>query len=91
MRVKGTFDSSCKAGVKRKWSDDGGALVEVVKPDGRTRALFFDPKGKATGADSSQADGSAGWDFVTSRDGDKTIIRFGPERYKVVDAFVLGG
>jgi len=87
----GKMGSSCKAGVKRKWDDAGGALVEVTKPDGRKRALFFDSSGKATGADSAQADGSAGWDFKATREDDWTVISFGPERYKVPDALVLGG
>jgi hypothetical protein len=80
----------CKAGVKRKWGEDGTTLVEVTKPDGRMRALFF--KGtEATGADSAQADGSAAYDFKAERMGDETRISFGPERYVVPDAFVVGG
>lgn len=87
----GSFDATCEAGVKRGWDDEGGHLVEVTKPDGMKRAIFFDAAGKAFGADSAQADGSAGWDFVTSRDDDWTIIEYGPERYRIPDALVLGG
>lgn len=80
----------CKAGVKRKWGEDGTTLVEVTRPDGRMRALFF--KGtEATGADSAQADGSAAYAFKAERIGDETRISFGPERYVVPDAFVVGG
>lgn len=81
----------CDAGVKRKWDENGGALVEVTKPDGRKRGLFFDAKGKATGADSAQSDGSAGWTFKATRQGDDTLIEYGPERYRIPDALVLGG
>ena len=80
----------CEAGVKRNWGEDGTTLVEVAKPDGRKRALFF--KGtEPYGADSAQADGSAGWDFKTSRDGDRVTITFGPETYVIVDALITGG
>lgn len=80
----------CEAGVKRNWGEDGTTLVEVAKPDGRKRAIFF--KGtEPYGADSAQADGSAGWDFKASRDGDQVTITFGPETYVIVDAFITGG
>lgn len=79
----------CKAGVKRNWGDDGATLVEVTKPDGRMRSLFF--KGsEATGADGAEADGSAGYAFKAERAGDETLISFGPERYVVPDVFVAG-
>jgi hypothetical protein len=45
----------------------------------------------ATGADGAQADGSAAYDFKAERVGDETRISFGPERYVVPDAFVVGG
>jgi hypothetical protein len=81
---------SCPAGVKRNWGEDGTTLVEITKPDGRKRALFF--RGTTPyGADSAQADGSAGWSFEVSRRDDQSVIRFGPESYVVVDAFVVGG
>ena len=82
---------SCNAGVKRNWGDTPGEnLVEVTKPDGTKRAIFF--KGTTPyGADSAQADGSAGWDFETSRDGDRVTVTFGPETYVIVDALVEGG
>ena len=82
--------TNCDAGVKRNWGEDGTTLVEVTKPDGRKRAIFF--RGTTPyGADSAQADGSAGWDFTTTRNGDQVTIEYGPETYIVVDAFVEGG
>ncbi len=81
---------TCKAGVTRNWGDDGTNLVEVQKPDGFTRAIFLRGT-QPYGADSAQADGSAGWDFTTTRDGDRVTVRFGPETYVLVDAFVEGG
>jgi hypothetical protein len=80
----------CPAGVRRDWGEDGTTLVEVSKPDGRKRAIFF--RGTTPyGADSAQADGSAGWDFDVSRNDDRSVIRYGPETYVIVDAFVVGG
>lgn len=80
----------CEAGVKRNWGEDGTTLVEVAKPDGRKRALFF--KGtEPYGADSAEADGSAGWDFRTTREGDRVTIKYGPETYVIVDALITGG
>ncbi|ABC62373.1 hypothetical protein [Erythrobacter litoralis] len=82
---------SCAAGVKRNWSERPGEhLVEVTKPDGRKRAIFFRGT-EPFGADSAQSDGSAGWDFETSRDGDKVTISYGPETYVIVDALITGG
>ncbi|WP_341711103.1 hypothetical protein [Erythrobacter sp.] len=81
---------TCDAGVKRRWGEDGTTLVEVQKPDGFKRAIFF--KGtEPYGADSAQSDGSAGWNFTALRNGDEVTIRFGPETYVIVDAFVEGG
>lgn len=80
----------CDAGVKRNWGEDGTTLVEVAKPDGRTRAIFFQGT-EAYGADSAQSDGSAGWDFEARRAGDETTIIYGPESYVIPDALVVGG
>lgn len=81
---------SCKAGVKRNWGDDGTSLVEVMKPDGRKRAIFF-LGNTPTGADGAEADGSAGWDFKWTRKDDQVTITYGPETYVIVDALVEGG
>ncbi len=75
----------------REWGADGTTLVEVTKPDGAHRAIFF-RDGEAFGADGTQADGSADWRFSVTRDGrDNSVIAFGPERYVIPDAFVVGG
>ncbi|WP_052761835.1 hypothetical protein [Aurantiacibacter luteus] len=80
----------CNAGVVRNWGEDGKHLVEVTKPDGTKRAIFYDGT-TPTGADSAEADGSAGWDFDATRDGDTVTIVFGPETYVVPDAVITGG
>ncbi|CDO35704.1 META domain-containing protein [Novosphingobium sp. KN65.2] len=83
-------NSRCFAGVKRHWGPDGTHLVEVTRPDGRKRAIFF--RGTTPyGADSAEADGSAGWQFTVTRNGDRNTIQFGPESYVIVDALVEGG
>ena len=65
-------------------------LVEVMKPDGRKRAIFF--RGTtAYGADSAQADGSASWTFKATRRSYETVISYGPESYVIPDALVIGG
>lgn len=87
----GSITTECEMGVKRAWGEDGTILVEIKKPDGMPRAIFFDKDGKAIGADSAEADGSAGWDVKSSRDEDWTVIEFGPERYRIPDMLVLGG
>ena len=76
----------CNAAVAR---DPGGtATVVATRPDGRTRAIFFE-KGKATSADLSQADGSM--HFHATKRGDLYIIEAGNERYEIPEAFVFGG
>jgi hypothetical protein len=80
----------CEAGVKRNWGDDGTTIVEVTKPGGSKRAIFF-RGAEPFGADGTQADGSAGWDFDYTRTGDEVTISFGPETYVIFDALVVGG
>ena len=81
----GAPTGSCPAGVKRQGG--GSAMVTVTKPDGRTRAIFFD-RGRATGYDMSQADRG---EFRASKQGDLNIIRIGRERYEIPDAVIFGG
>lgn len=80
----------CPAGVKRKWGPEGATLVEVTKPDGSRRAIFFDGR-RAYGAETAQADGSAAWQFEAQRKDGASVIHFGPERYMIPDALVFGG
>lgn len=80
----------CKAGVKRRAGPSGETYVEIERP-GRARRIIFFQGNRAFGADTSQADGSAGWKFQAIRRGDDTEILFGPERYIIADAIVLGG
>lgn len=81
---------SCDAGIKRNWGKPGEHLIEVTKPDGRKRAIFF--RGTTPyGADGAQSDGSAGWDFAVKRSGDEVTVSYGPETYVIVDAMIEGG
>lgn len=80
----------CSAGVIRDWGEDGTNLVEVQKPDGFKRAIFLRGT-EPYSADSAEADGSAGWDFETTRAGDRVTVNYGPETYVLVDALVTGG
>jgi hypothetical protein len=77
----------CQAAVAR---DGGGtATVGVTRPDGRKRFIFFE-RGKAIGADLSQADGDMHFHATLSREGFYRI-EAGNERYEFVEAFVFGG
>jgi hypothetical protein len=77
---------SCSFGVTRK--GNGSGIVTVKKPDGRTRAIFFD-NGKATGYDQNQSD--PGGRFSATKQSDLNIISIGQERYEIPDAVILGG
>jgi len=66
----------------------GTATVSVTLPDGRKRAIFF-AKGKAIGADLSQADGNM--KFKAGKQGDLFKIQAGNERYEIPEAAVFGG
>jgi hypothetical protein len=72
-------------GVKRE--GNGSGKVTITKPDGRTRAIFFE-NGKATGADVSEADPG---DFKAEKQGDLSIVRIGGEQYEIPDAVIFGG
>ena len=76
---------SCPFGVTRKGR--GSAVVTVTKPDGRTRAIFFE-NGTAIGADVSQADPGR---FGAQKEADLNIVNIGQERYEIPDAVVFGG
>lgn len=78
--------TDCAFGVAR--ASGGYATVVVTRPDGRTRAIFFQ-LGIAVGADTSQADGYP--EFAATRNDDITIVSVGTERYEIFDAVVLGG
>ncbi len=81
----GDPSSSCPFGVVREGG--GSGMVVVKKPDGRTRAIFFE-NGEAIGADVSEADPG---EFVSAREGDATIVTIGDERYEIPDAVLTGG
>lgn len=76
---------TCPFGVTRE--GNGSGIVTVTRPDGRTRAIFFE-NGEAIGADVSEADPG---DFSARRDADLTFVRIGDERYEVPDAVIFGG
>jgi len=77
--------ASCSFGVTRE--GNGSGIVTVKKPDGRTRAIFFE-NGNATGYDQSQADSAK---FSATKRDDLNIIRIGQERYEIPDAVIFGG
>jgi hypothetical protein len=76
---------SCRFGVVRTGA--GSGTVTVTKPDGRTRAIFFET-GRATGYDMSQADPG---EFSARKQGDTNLIGIGQERYEIPDAVISGG
>jgi hypothetical protein len=81
----GDPSGSCPFGVMREGG--GSGMVVVTKPDGRTRAIFFE-NGEAIGADVSEADPG---EFHSAREADTTIVRIGDERYEIPDAVLRGG
>ncbi|MRR06431.1 MAG: hypothetical protein EG828_05720 [Deltaproteobacteria bacterium] len=85
-RYKGQPMGQCTFGVAR---DGGGtATVVVTHPDGRKRFIFFE-KGKAVGADLSQADGNM--NFRVRKEADLYLINAGDERYEIPEAVIFGG
>lgn len=78
----------CDMGVARAGKASGTATVVITRPDGRTRAIFFE-KFKAIGADLSQADGSM--HFRAIRTDDLYKIEAGQERYEFPEAVLTGG
>lgn len=85
-QAKGQPMGQCPFTVQRE--GQGSAMLTVTLPDGRKRVLFFE-KGKATGADLSQADGDM--TFKATKEADLFKIRAGHERYEVPEAAVFGG
>jgi hypothetical protein len=85
-RSKGQPMGQCEMGVAR--AGGGTATVVVTHPDGRKRFLFFE-KGKAVGADLSQADGNMA--FSATKEADLYLIRAGDERYEIPEAVIFGG
>ena len=85
-QYKGQPMGQCAFAVARE--SGGTATVVVTRPDGRKRFIFFE-KGKAIGADLSQADGNM--TFRATKEGDLYIIHAGDERYEIIEAVVYGG
>ena len=85
-QAKGQPMGQCAFGVAR--AGGGTAAVVVTQPDGRKRMIYFD-KGRATGADLSQADGSV--EFRATKEADLYKIQAGNERYEIPEAVVFGG
>ena len=77
--------ASCPFGIKRE--ANGSGIVIITKPDGHTRAIFFE-NGKSVGADVSEADPG---DFKAEKRGELSIIHIGEERYEIPDAVISGG
>ena len=75
----------CDFGVIRE--GNGSGTVIVTRPDGQSRAIFFQ-EGKASGYDMSQANDG---EFSAGREDDTTIVRIGGERYEIPDAVIFGG
>lgn len=87
-RRAGQPTAPCAAGVVR--NDDGSASVTVNWPGGGDRMIFFDAAGKPFGFDANQADGSAAFDLVATRNADLNMIAIGEERYEIPDVLVTG-
>jgi hypothetical protein len=85
-RSKGQPMGQCTFGVAR--AGGGTATVVVTHPDGRKRFIFFE-KGKAVGADLSQADGNM--TFRATKEADLYRIQAGDERYEIPEAVIFGG
>lgn len=86
----GKTSAICDAGVVRAQTDDSLSTVEITKPDGSKRIISFQDT-NAVGGDGSEADGAAGYSFKATRQEDETLIEYGPERYTIPDALVIGG
>ena len=76
----------CEFSVAR--AGGGYATLVIRKPDGGTRAIFFQ-LGRPIGADTSEADGFH--KIRATRESDLNMIHIGNERYEIPDAVVLGG
>jgi len=78
--------ASCRFGVAREAG--GNATVVITRPDGSSRAIFF-ADGRASSADTGQADGYP--EFSVNKTNDLNTISIGDERYEIPDAVVFGG
>ncbi len=85
-QVAGQPMGHCDFGVAREGG--GGATVVVTRPDGRTRALFFE-NGAFLSADTSQADGYPA--YSATKEADLFQVKVGDERYEIPEAVILGG
>lgn len=86
----GAATEQCNAGVRRRAGPDGESYVEITRPNGLPRVIVFQGT-RAFSADGAEADGSSAYTFRARREGDDTLIEFGPERYVIPDAVITGG
>jgi hypothetical protein len=80
----------CQSGVVRAKPGEQFAYVTVIMAKRAERVLTF-KNGEPVSADGNQADGSAGYEFKGSRDGEIFKVEFGPERYEIPDGLLFGG
>jgi hypothetical protein len=76
----------CDFGVMR--DGNGGGIVLVKLPDGRSRAIYYDD-GVPTGFDRSEADGDISFEAKQVEDGFMVFI--GPASFVIPEAVVQGG
>ncbi len=82
--AKGQPTVSCRFSVTREGKGNG--IVTITKPDGSTRAIYFE-NDKAVGADVSQA---VPGEFSAKKKGDLNVIRIGDEHYQIPEAVISG-
>lgn len=87
--MNGSITTTCPVSVRSDPSGPENWFVTVTRPNGLPRAIFYS-ENNAWGADGAEADGSAAFQFESRRDGSRTIISFGPERYIIPDSVIPG-
>ncbi|WP_260482935.1 hypothetical protein [Sphingomicrobium flavum] len=79
--------SRCQAGIRSEPGPGGVTMIDIVFPNGNRRTLMFDGA-KLVDADSSEEDGSAGWDISVRRQNGRQYVSHGPERFIILDSFL---
>lgn len=77
----------CQAGVRADAGSGDSLMVDVLFPNGNRRTLMFEGS-LLIGADSNEADGSAGWDLSVRRQNGRQYVSHGPERFILLDDFL---
>lgn len=87
--MNGQLTTICPISVRSDPSGEDNWFVTLTRPNGLPRTIFFS-ENEPWGGDGAEADGSSAFEFSYAREGQASLVSFGPERYLIPDRVIPG-